>query len=559
MLSDIEYPEDLKKIQTSELPLLCQEIRNFLIEIITKIGGHLGAALGVVELTTALHYVFDAPKDTIIWDIGHQAHVHKILTGRKNLLHTTKKNNGLSGFCSIFESPYDSFGAGHSSTSVSAALGFLVANNLSKKDNWVVATIGDGSMGAGMVFEALNNVPKNGKMLIILNDNDMSICKSVGNISDHFKGITTDNIFTNFGIKYIGVEDGHNVENLIDILQNIKQNSNEPTVLHIKTKKGYGYNTEKDCAHSVSVDKKNGTSYTQVASQALDNIFSKNNLACAITPAMIAGSGLVQLREKFADRVFDVGIAEQHAVTFSAGLARAGMIPFCAIYSTFLQRGYDQVIHDVAIQKLPVRFLIDRAGFVGGDGATHHGSFDVSMLLAIPNFVVMAPSSGQELVQMINTCLAINDKPSAVRYPRDNIDDNFIINDEIIEIGKGKIVCEGEKTAILSLGTCLKDAINAAKKFDNITIFDLRFAKPIDRDAIIKIAKSHDKIISIEDGGFGGIGSVIAQILHQINYKGTFKSLHYSDEFFTEHADVSYQKSINKIDEQAIIDCLTII
>ncbi len=563
MLDKINFPKDLKKLNIADLLILCEETKHILIDTITKIGGHLGASLGIIELTTALHYVFDAPDDKIIWDIGHQAYVHKIFTGRKDKLSTIRKTGGLSGFCSIFESEYDCFGAGHSSTSVSAALGFLEANKLQKKDNWIIAIIGDGAMSAGMAFEALNNIPKDGKMLIILNDNQMSIDPTVGNLTNHFANINSENnIFTNLGLHYIGVNDGHNLAELISNLEFIKDNLDKPLVLHIKTIKGRGYQkNDINCAHSISLTQAEGISYNKVVGDVLHQILENNKKVCIVTPAMISGSGLSYLAKSFGDRVFDVGIAEQHAITFCAGLVANGMIAFCSIYSTFLQRSYDQIIHDVAIQNLPVRFLIDRAGFVGQDGVTHHGSFDISMLISLPNFVIMAPSGGLELNKMINTAININDQPSAIRYPKTVIPENTIdITNEVLEIGKGNFIKNGKQIAVLSFGDTLGCVIEADKILQNhnidITIFDLRFAKPIDVKSITEIAQTHSIIISIEDGGFGGIGMAILETLNNIRYKGYFKALHHSCEKFIEHASIEEQKRQAGIDSKEIIDLI---
>ena len=575
-LDDINFPSDIKKISQSELKALSDEVREEMIDAVSKTGGHLGAGLGVVELTVALHYVFNTPNDKLIWDVGHQSYPHKILTGRKDRIRTLRKSNGLSGFTKRSESEYDPFGTGHSSTSISSALGVAIANKLSNKSDNVIAVIGDGAISAGMAYEAMNNAgASKTKLIVILNDNDMSIAKPVGamrkylakilsgkiyfsfretvkfiisSFSKRFSkkagkaedflrsAVTGGTLFNSMGFYYIGPIDGHNIDALVPVLKNAKEiNLDVPIMIHVKTEKGKGYKFAEKSAdkyHGVTKfnvntgiqekSKSNIPSYTKVFANTLVKHAERDSKIVGITAAMPSGTGLDIFGEKFPSRMFDVGIAEQHAVTFAAGLATEGYKPFAAIYSTFLQRAYDQVVHDVAIQSLPVRFAIDRAGLVGADGPTHAGSFDISYLSTLPNFVVMGASDEAELVRMINTSVDINSQPSAFRYPRGNgVGINLPTIDEKIEIGKGRIIKEGKKVALLNFGTRLNECLiaqkNLSKKGINITLVDARFAKPLDENLIWQIATDHESIITIEEGSIGGFGSQIGQFLTDKN------------------------------------------
>ncbi len=575
-LKNINFPSDIKKLSENNLQELSNEVRKEIISAVAETGGHLGAGLGVVELTVALHYIFDTPNDKLIWDVGHQTYPHKILTGRKDKIRTLRQGNGLSGFTKRSESEYDSFGAAHSSTSISAALGIAEANKLSKKSNNVVAVIGDGAISAGMAYEAMNNAgASKTKMIVILNDNDMSIAKPVGamrtylakllsgkvyfSLRETFKLITSafskrfsakagkaedflrsavtgGTLFNSLGFYYVGPIDGHDLDVLLPILKNARDTKHEgPIMIHVKTQKGKGYSyAEKanDNYHGVSKfnvetgeqikSSSNLPAYTKVFANTLVKHAERDSKIVGITAAMPGGTGLDIFGKQFPKRMFDVGIAEQHGVTFAAGLATEGFKPYAAIYSTFLQRAYDQVVHDVAIQSLPVRFAIDRAGLVGADGSTHAGSFDVTYLSTLPNFVVMAASDEAELVKMINTSVDINDRPCAFRYPRGTgLGLELPSIDEKIEIGKGKIVLEGKKLAILSFGTrlneCLIAAENLKKKGINITIVDARFAKPLDENLIWQIATDHEALITIEEGSIGGFGSHVSNFLSEKN------------------------------------------
>ena len=575
LLNNIETPKDIKKLTTLELEVLCKEVRSFMIENVSKTGGHLGAGLGVVELTIGLHYIFNTPKDQIIWDVGHQTYPHKILTKRKNRMHTLRQGKGLSGFTKRAESIYDPFGAAHASTSISAALGILVGSEIRKKNKKVVAVIGDGAMTAGMAYEALNNAgAMKYPLIVILNDNDMSIAPPVGAMSAYlsklissgpYRGLrnvasklakkfpkkiaitakkaeeyargffTGGTLFEELGFYYIGPIDGHNLNHLLPILKNARDHSKKgPVLIHVVTKKGNGYipaEKSDDKFHGVGkfnvlTGKQNKSesnkSYTKVFAENLIELAKTDKKICAITAAMPSGTGLDLFMKKFPSRTFDVGIAEQHAVTFAAGLATEGYKPYAAIYSTFLQRAYDQVVHDVAIQSLPVRFAIDRAGLVGADGPTHAGSFDITYLSTLPNFIVMAASDEAELVRMINTSVDINDKPSAFRYPRGNgVGVNLPLIDEKIIIGRGRVIKEGKKIALLNFGTRLKECLiaeeNLKKKGINLTIIDARFSKPLDENLIWQIATEHEAIITIEEGSIGGFGSHVGKFLSDKN------------------------------------------
>ena len=609
-LSKINFPKDLKKLTLDELKILNDELRTFTIETVSKTGGHLGASLGVVELTVALHYVFDTPKDKIVWDVGHQTYPHKIITGRKRKIHTLRKKNGLSGFTKRSESTYDPFGAAHSSTSISANLGIAVARDLQKKSFDVISIIGDGAISAGMAFEGLNNIGHLSKnSLIILNDNEMSIAKPVGamskylvnllssktyeNIRDivknftkklpdevgnfakktegYLKGYLTGNtLFEELGMNYIGPIDGHNLDLLIQLFQKYKEKElHGPVFLHIITEKGKGYapaENSNDKFHGVSSfniqtgvqNKSKDKTYTSVISETLLKLAKKDKKVTAITAAMPSGTGLDKFQELYPDRFFDVGIAEQHAVTFAGGMATESMKPFVAIYSTFLQRAYDQVVHDIAIQSLPVRFLIDRSGFVGADGATHAGSFDLTYLCCLPNFIVMAPSSGEELKNMLNFSLSINNKPSAIRYPRDTVGEyNEKKSFEKITLGKGKVIQKGKKIAFLNLGTRLEQVKLASKlikdknKFQT-TIIDMRFAKPIDTQLLKTLLKNHDIFITIEENAIGGFSSQVNNfILNQIKKQIKVLNFFMKDEFI-DQSDINDQYSQSGISPEEI-------
>ena len=592
-LDKINFPSDIKKLSIDELKILSNEVREELIDAVSVTGGHLGAGLGVIELTIALHYIFDTPNDKLIWDVGHQTYPHKILTGRKDKIRTVRQGNGLSGFTKRAESEYDPFGAAHSSTSISSALGIAVANKLLNKSNEVVAVIGDGAISAGMAYEAMNNAgDSKTKMIVVLNDNDMSISKPVGAMRSYlakllsgklyfsfreiFKliissfskrfsakagkaedflrsAVTGGTLFNSLGFSYVGPIDGHDLDALIPVLKNAKESKHDgPIMIHIKTKKGKGYSFAEEASdryHGVSKfnvqtgiqekPKINVPSYTKVFANTLVKHAEKDSKIVGITAAMTSGTGMDIFGEKFPTRMFDVGIAEQHAVTFAAGLATEGFKPYAAIYSTFLQRAYDQVVHDVAIQSLPVRFAIDRAGLVGADGPTHAGSFDITYLSTLPNFVVMAASDESELVKMINTSVDINDKPSAFRYPRGTgVGVELPSIDEKLEIGKGRIIQEGKKLAIINFGARLKECLNASinlkKKGINISIADARFAKPLDEKLIWQLATNHEAIITIEEGSIGGFGSHVAKFISEKNLldKGLkFRSMILPDKF----------------------------
>jgi len=577
MLDKINNPNDIKKLSFDELNQLSNEIRNALIENTKKTGGHLGSNLGTVELTIAMHFVFDTPKDSFIWDVGHQAYAHKMLTGRNKSMSTLRKLNGISGFTKIVESEHDAFGAGHSSTSISAALGISLANRLNNKNDTAIAVIGDGALTGGMAFEALNHAGDTDvNLLIILNDNDMSISKNVGALSkyltklisgklystvktkslklleglpriqdfakrweEHAKGmILPGTLFEELGIDYFGPIDGHDIHTLIKTLQNLK-NHNKPRILHIITKKGQGMEdleSNPSKYHGIAPPtslKNEHPSYSKVFGRWLCNMAEKDNKLIGITPAMCEGSGMVEFSEKYPERYFDVAIAEQHAVTLAGGMATKGLKPVLAIYSTFLQRGYDQFIHDIALQNLNVLFAIDRAGLVGEDGPTHAGVFDLSFLRCIPNIVLMAPSSCLELYKALNTAFNI-DGPKCVRFPRGVSHMKKFISDDSIEIGKANIVRDGAYIAIFSFGSMLDKALEAGESL-NATVIDMRFIKPLDEELIITISKSHAKLISIEDNASaGGAGSAISELLQQNEIKTPLSIVGLPDTF-TEH------------------------
>ena len=619
LLDQIEYPADLRKLNKDQLEQVSKELREELIDVVSETGGHLGAGLGVIELTIAIHYVFNTPKDKLVWDVGHQCYPHKIITGRKKLIRTLRKGGGLSGFTKRSESEYDPFGAAHSSTSISSTLGMAVAKKLSNDNNNVVAVIGDGAISAGMAYEAMNNAGAlKSKLIVILNDNDMSIARPVGAMSkylakllsgkmyfslretiklilssfskrfsrktgkaeDLLRGLVTGGtLFSELGFYYIGPIDGHDVNNLVTILENVKNSKHEgPILIHALTQKGKGYKPAEESGdkyHGVTKfnvatgeqvkSKSNAPSYTKIFAETLVKHASQDTKIIGITGAMPSGTGMDIFEKKFPERMFDVGIAEQHAVTFAAGLATEGYKPFAAIYSTFLQRAYDQVVHDVAIQSLPVRFAIDRAGLVGADGPTHAGSFDGTYLSTLPNFVVMAASDESELVKMVNTAVKINDRPCAFRYPRGNgVGIELPDINETLEIGKGRIVRSGKHAAIISLGARLEECKKAAEvlstKGIELTIIDARFAKPLDEKLIMEVATTHDAVVTIEEGSIGGFGSHVSQLLSDRGVFDNglkFRSMMLPDVFLDQDTpDAMYQKAgldsssiVNKIED----------
>ena len=565
LLDLVGTPEELRKLQPGQLPQLANELRWEMISAVGQTGGHLGSGLGVVELTVAIHYVFNTPDDRLIWDVGHQAYPHKIITGRRDRIRTIRQGGGLSGFTKRSESEYDPFGTAHSSTSISAALGFAMGNKLAGKPGRGIAVIGDGAMSAGMAYEAMNNAKLAGnRLIVILNDNDMSIAPPVGGLSAYLARLVSSRpflelrdiarrisrklpeplhraakktdeyargmamggtLFEELGFYYVGPVDGHNLEQLIPVLENIRDTAEGPCLVHVVTQKGKGYAPAEQAAdkyHGVQkFDVITGEqaksaggppSYTNVFAKALIAEAQRDDKVCAINAAMPSGTGLDKFQEMFPDRCFDVGIAEQHAVTFAAGMAAEGMRPFCAIYSTFLQRAYDQVVHDVALQNLPVRFAIDRAGLVGADGATHAGSFDITYLASLPNMVVMAAADEAELVHMVHTAALHDSSPIAFRYPRGNgVGVDLPETPERLEIGKGRVVKQGSKIAILSLGTRLAEAMKAAGQLDakglSTTVADLRFAKPLDEALIQHLMATHEVILTVEEGSIGGLGA----------------------------------------------------
>ena len=572
LLDQIALPADLRKLEAKQLPQLSDELRQATIDAVSKTGGHLGAGLGVVELTVALHYTFNTPDDIVVWDVGHQAYPHKILTGRRDRIHTLRQGGGLYGFTKRSESEYDPFGTAHSSTSISAVLGFAVARDLSGEDRNTVAVIGDGAMSAGMAYEALNNAGSmNSRLIVILNDNDMSIAPAVGAMSaylsrlissrpyqglrnvarqlasrlpermeqtakraeEYARGlITGGTLFEELGFYYVGPIDGHNLDHLLPVLRNVRDARNAgPILIHVVTQKGKGYPPAEESAdkyHGVSSfnvitgaqdkGKTNAPSYTKVFAESLISEAERDDRIVAITAAMPAGTGLNLFQKRFPERCFDVGIAEQHGVTFAAGLAAAGYRPFTTIYSTFLQRAYDQVVHDVAIQRLPVRFAIDRAGLVGADGPTHAGSFDIGYLAMLPGFVVMAAADEAELVRMVATAAKIDDRPSAFRYPRgEGLGVEMPEAPEPLEIGKGRILQEGTTVAILSFGARLGEVLKATEDLQahglSTTVADARFAKPLDEDLVRRLAAEHEVLITIEEGAVGGFAAHVMQFM----------------------------------------------
>ncbi|QLC21002.1 1-deoxy-D-xylulose-5-phosphate synthase [Parasphingopyxis sp. CP4] len=615
LLDQVEYPADLRNLKPDQLRQLADELRQEVIAAVSVTGGHLGAGLGVVELTAAIHYVFNTPEDRLVWDVGHQCYPHKVLTGRRDRIRTLRQGGGLSGFTKRSESEYDPFGAAHSSTSISAALGFATANQLAGKPGKGIAVIGDGAMSAGMAYEAMNNAEAAGnRLVVILNDNDMSIAPPVGGLSGYlarlissheFLGlreiakrvakklpkrlqttakkadeyargmVTGGTLFEELGFYYVGPIDGHDMDQLIPVLENVRDAAEGPCLIHVVTQKGKGYSYAEesdDKYHGVAKfdvvtgkqDKGPGggpPSYTGVFANALIAEAEKDERVCAITAAMPGGTGVDKFGEAFPDRSFDVGIAEQHAVTFAAGLAAQGMRPFAVIYSTFLQRAYDQVVHDVAIQNLPVRFAMDRAGFVGADGSTHAGSFDLAYLATLPNFVVMAAADEAELTHMVHTMTEHDTGPIAVRYPRGaGVGVPIPETPEKLEIGKGRIVRHGSKVAILSLGARLEEAKTAADRLEamglSTTVADLRFAKPLDEDLIRQLLTSHEVAITIEEASIGGFG---AHVLTMASDDGltdaglTVRTMRMPDEFIDQDKPEK-QYAMAGLDADGIVD-----
>jgi 1-deoxy-D-xylulose-5-phosphate synthase len=613
LLDKIKYPADLRELPVAQIKDLAAEVREEVIDAVSMTGGHLGAGLGVVELTVAIHYVFNTPDDKLIWDVGHQCYPHKVLTGRRDQMRTIRKGGGLSGFTKRSESIYDPFGAAHSSTSISAGMGFATARDLSKKDGHVISVIGDGSITAGMAYEAMNNAgATDSKQIVILNDNDMSIAPPVGAMSHMLakmvssggyqklrgagKAIVKDaprpikstarkaeeytrgmfmggTWFEELGFYYVGPVDGHDLDTLIPVLENVKKMKNGPVLIHVVTQKGKGYKPAENSAdkyHGVSKFNvvtgeqsksiPNAPTYTNIFGNQLVKHANNDDKIVGITAAMPGGTGMNIFAKSFPERMFDVGIAEQHAVTFAAGLAAEGYKPFCAIYSTFLQRGYDQVVHDVAIQNLPVRFALDRAGLVGADGPTHAGSFDIAYLGCLPNMVLMAASDEVELANMVATAVEYNDGPIAFRYPRgEAIGIDIPLKPEILEIGKGRILREGSQIALLSYGTRLEEALGAAKELEALglstTVADARFAKPLDKKLILQLADEHEVLITIEEGSIGGFGSFV---LHELAKEGRLdeglkiRSMHLPDEFIDHDTpDKMYEKA--ELDSKAIV------
>ena len=612
-LDQINFPDDLRKFDIKDLNHIARDLRDKTIYTVSKTGGHLGAGLGVIELTIALHYIFDTPKDKLIWDVGHQAYPHKILTGRKNKIETLRQENGLYGFVKRSESEYDPFGTAHSSTSISAGLGIKIAQELKKDDSNVISVIGDGALSAGMAYEALNNAGSmNKQLIVILNDNKMSIDKPVGAMSSYLtkllssrsysnarsiikkisgnfsqsfqktlyraeefsKGfVSGGTLFEELGFYYLGPIDGHNFDHLIPVLKNIKLNKiQKPIFLHVITKKGKGYKPAEDSSdkfHGVnkfnietghSISKSNAKTFSQIFGEALTDQAKQDEKIVAVTAAMTTSTGLNDFRDKFPKRIFDVGIAEQHAVTLAAGLATEGLKPFVAIYSTFLQRAYDQIIHDVAIQNLPVRFAIDRAGQVGADGPTHAGSFAIAFLNALPNFVIMAAADESELIRMVKTSLLINDRPSSFRFPRGF--GKGISSTDVdlppLEIGKGRIIESGNTIALINFGARLESCKDAIYKLQtkgiNPTLVDARFAKPLDEILLTQIIDNHEFILTIEEGSIGGFSSAVLSFYHNIKKtqnKVIFKNLIFPDKFI-DHNTVENQYSEIGMDSNSI-------
>jgi 1-deoxy-D-xylulose-5-phosphate synthase len=613
LLDTIHSPDELRRLPEDALEQVAQELRTETIDAVSVTGGHLGAGLGVVELTVALHYVFDTPRDRLIWDVGHQAYPHKILTGRRDRIRTLRQGSGLSGFTKRAESDYDPFGAAHSSTSISAGLGMATARDLAGRKNNVIAVIGDGAMSAGMAYEALNNAgAMHSRLIVVLNDNNMSIAPPVGAMAAYlarlFSGrtyrslreigkqlakrlpkaleigatraeefargmVTGGTLFEELGFYYVGPIDGHNLKHLLPVLQNVRDAEDGPILVHVRTQKGKGYAPAENSAdkyHGVvafdvitgaqAKPKANAPAYTKVFGESLVKEAEKDDRIVAITAAMPSGTGIDIFEKRFPDRTFDVGIAEQHAVTFAAGLATEGYKPFCAIYSTFLQRAYDQVVHDVAIQNLPVRFALDRAGLVGADGPTHAGSFDLAYLGCLPNFTIMAAADEAELVHMVATAVAHDGGPIALRYPRgEGVGIDMPEVGVPLPIGKGRIVREGSHVALLSLGTRLAEALKAAEELDarglSTTVADARFMKPLDEELVLRLARGHEVLITVEEGTIGGFGSHVVQLLAErgcLDDGLAFRSLVLPDTFI-DHDKPERMYARAGLDSQAII------
>ena len=615
ILDTIRLPHDLRKLHVSRLRKLADELRAELIDVVSETGGHLGASLGVVELTVALHYLFDTPNDRIIWDVGHQAYPHKILTGRRDRIRTLRQGGGLSGFTKRSESAYDPFGAAHASTSISAALGFAVASEMEGRQNRVIAIIGDGALSGGMAYEGLNNAGtmRNG-LIVILNDNDMSISPPVGAVSQYLSRMVTSKpfrsireiglhisehlprplqqtaqfaegytrqmlsgstFFDELGFFYVGPIDGHRLSHLLPVLRNVRDaTSDVPVLVHVVTRKGYGFRPAEladDKYHGVgqfdaasgelAKSKSNLPTYTKVFANSLIEEAHRDPRVVAITAAMATGTGVDLFARAFPRRAFDVGLAEQHAVTFAAGLAAEGMKPFVAIYSTFLQRAFDQIVHDVAIQNLPVRFAMDRAGFVGADGQTHCGAFDIAYLGCLPNLMVMAPADEAELVHMVATAVAYDEGPSAFRYPRGaGVGVDLPPQGRVLSIGKGRVVAEGTRAALLSYGSRLHDCLSAARKLESqavsTTVADARFAKPLDSDLILQLAAEHEVLCTVEEGSVGGFGSQVAQLLAMrgIFDRGMkFRSLIMADRFLDQDTPPN-QRRTSGLDSDSIVE-----
>ncbi|MBL6945462.1 MAG: 1-deoxy-D-xylulose-5-phosphate synthase [Rhodospirillales bacterium] len=615
LLDKVSKPSDFRDFSSDEIKQLATELREETVRAVSFVGGHLGASLGVIELTVALHHVFNTPEDRLIWDVGHQCYPHKILTGRRDRMRSLRQGGGLSGFTKRSESIYDPFGAGHSSTSISAGLGMAVASELDGTKRHVIAVIGDGSMSAGMAYEAMNNAGSSeARLIVILNDNDMSIAPPVGAMSaylsrlissksyrsirhfgmevakkfprslekaalkaeEYARGLVTGGtLFEEMGFYYVGPVDGHNLDHLLPILKNIRDDKESgPVLLHVVTQKGHGYapaEASPDKYHGVGKfdfvtgeivkTKSNAPSYTKVFAESLIKEAEKDEKIVAINAAMPAGTGLDKFDERFPDRCFDVGIAEQHAVTFAAGMATEGFKPFAAIYSTFLQRAYDQVVHDVAIQKLPVRFAIDRAGYVGADGATHCGAFDLAYLCCLPNFVIMAPANEAELVHAVATAVTIDDGPSAIRYPRgEGVGIDMPDEGIPMEIGKGRIVRQGTTVALLSLGTRLTEAEMAADELSgmgfSVTVADARFAKPLDEEMVRALATEHDVLVTIEEGSVGGFAAQVTQFLSHEGLMDSglkFRPLVMADKFVDQNS-VSTQLDFSGLNSPQIVE-----
>lgn len=613
LLEKVRTPQDLRKLDAAQLHQLAAELRQETIDAVAVTGGHLGAGLGVIELTVALHYIFDTPRDRLIWDVGHQAYPHKILTGRRDRIRTLRQAGGLSGFTKRSESEYDPFGAAHSSTSISSALGMAVARDLEGKPHNVVAVIGDGAMSAGMAYEAMNNAgAMNSRLIVVLNDNDMSIAPPVGAMSAYLARLisgkayrslreigkhllhklpkffedsaakaeefargfwTGGTLFEEMGFFYVGPIDGHNLDHLLPVLKNVRDSETGPILVHVVTQKGKGYppaETSADKYHGVvkfdvatgaqAKSKSQAPVYTKVFAESLVKEARKDDKIVAITGAMPSGTGLDLFEKEFPNRMFDVGIAEQHAVTFAGGLATEGFKPFAAIYSTFLQRAYDQVVHDIAIQSLPVRFAIDRAGLVGADGATHAGSFDVAYLGCLPRFVVMAAADEAELVHMVATAAAIDDRPSAFRYPRgEGVGVPMPQEGKPLEIGKGRVMREGSKVALLSFGTRLHECLTAADELAayglSTTVADARFAKPLDTDLVLRLAREHEVLVTIEEGAVGGFGSYVLQTLaeHGVLDSGLKVRTMVLPDVFLDHDSPAVQYATAGLDARGIV------